>query len=403
MSAIVLIVLVATACGGTPRHLAGAPAPAGGSVGTMAPPARLSGVRMLSVSTGWAWGWRGGRLSLWRTSDGGERWTEVSAPSVTADPSFASITGVADFPTAREGIVAALASNGIGPLLEVFSTVDGGRTWKKVHDAAFAEGGALLSLQMVTPRDGYLLASAGFAMQREQKTLLRTTDGGRTWQVASSDTGYVPWPRPTSSALPEEGDVRTLFRPDGTGFAGTTVELETPSFIGLYRSTNFGATWRRVALALPPGLASQDYTVTQAPVMDGEDGTLIVAVRGKDVATLTYRTSDGGASWTLASRLNAMFLAAGFSSSESGLLFSTDGRAWRTSDGGGTWTEMPLPAALARSLAAGDTIAELDALSPTVAWMVLLHPSTLSAADDVTTLFVTHDGGRAWTSQALGN
>ncbi len=141
----------------------------------MAVPARLLGVRMLSATTGWAWGWRGGNLAVWRTSDGGGRWQEVPAPPVAADPSFASITSVADFPTARDGIVAALASNGTGPLLEVFSTADGGRTWKKVHDAAFAEGGALLSLQMVTPRDGYLLASAGFSIQREQTTVLCTT------------------------------------------------------------------------------------------------------------------------------------------------------------------------------------------------------------------------------------
>ena len=168
----------------------------------MAVPARLLGVRMLSATTGWAWGWRGGNLAVWRTSDGGGRWQEVPAPPVAADPSFASITSVADFPTARDGIVAALASNGTGPLLEVFSTADGGRTWKKVHDAAFAEGGAFLSLQMdasgwVPPRQCRLQHPAG------------TDDGalhdrgGRTWQVVSSDTGYVPWPRPTTSALLE--------------------------------------------------------------------------------------------------------------------------------------------------------------------------------------------------------
>lgn len=98
-----------------------------------------------------------------------------------------------------------------------------------------------------------------------------------------------------------------------------------------------------------------------------------------------------------------MFLASGFSSPESGILFSTDGRAWRTSDGGSTWVEVSLPAALARSIAAGATIPALDALSPTVAWMVLLHPRTQSAGDDVTTLYVTRDGGRTWAAQGLGN
>lgn len=378
------------------------PTPSVGATSTASAPSQPAGVRMLSTSDGWAWGWRDGSLAVWRTSNGGTTWEETTAPPVMVDPSLASEATVADFPTPSTGVIATLAVEAKGPALQVFRTVDGGKTWTKVHDGLLAAGGTLLSLQMVTPADGFLLASAGFAMQREQKTVLRTTDGGSTWQVVSSDTGYVEWPGATPSALPEEGGVQATFGPDGTGFAGTTVELESPSFIGLYRSTDSGATWQQVDVALPTAIAANDYTVTEAPVMAGKRGTLLVICRGRLVETLSYTTNDGGATWTLGATIPAGLLTAGFSSPDSGLLFSPDGKAWSTSDGGRNWTQVPLSTNLSTSIAAGDVVLSVDAVTPTDAWMILTKLSPESAVDNVATLLVTHDGGKTWRTQSLG-
>jgi hypothetical protein len=159
---------------------------------------------------------------VWRSSDGGQTWTDLSA-------ALPPNTGLAGSPLvfdAQTFLMGSSGADGAG----VLRTTDGGATWKLAHK------GGVVGVPLVAKSDGaiyWVLETGG---------VIRSTDQGATWTQVARD----------GSTLPGAGRIVEL--PDGRLAAvGKAVVIISP---------DHGATWSAVGPVLPfapTGLAYSPY------------------------------------------------------------------------------------------------------------------------------------------------
>ncbi len=357
----------------------------GGTVASLATaPAKKGGVTLFAATA----------MGLFASMDGGRGW--VSSGSDTPLPLLTVVV-----PSSR------FAANHLlfaGTQTGCYRSTDAGQIWQQT-----LSGGRVFALAVMPGAEQEESVFVG----TQQDGILRSDDGGRTWEGANP--GLLDL---TILALAFSPDVAR----DHTGFAATTS--------GLYRTRNGGKSWREVAVPLDEP-AVQCLAISPAFVRDG----LVFAGTERDGL---WRSDDGGTNWEAVPGLPEGGIGAiAFSAldAETRLIaVATDGGVAFSRDGGTTWrlTGQTLPpvldlafvpdgdgetlvAALYRDGAARLAITEQDGqwippttglratflttlvVSPTFARDRTLFVSGLEAG-----LRVSRDGGHTWADAGAG-
>jgi len=236
-------------------------------------------IKMVSATTGWAAGAR-------RTTDGGATWTSVSPPQVKNSTSgygeyFLDVTHA--WVAEAVGSASACADHFV-----VFSTGDGGATWKQGStiavqlDAHFTlPGNWTMWLDFVDKDHGWLTAQATGGLQGfAPGPLYRTLNGGRTWtmvatKAAFSDGGCRPIGQP-------------VFASPSTGWLSVQCEANPPWSMNYLVTHNGGVTWTKQTL-----MPSLCCSPPSPRFFDAGNGWLI-----EPNTPLLMMTSDGGVTWT---------------------------------------------------------------------------------------------------------
>ena len=186
--------------------------------------------------------------SVFRSLDGGVTWTETGTPD-------APVVGVlAVDPTDAERVLAG------GALDLIVLTTDGGASWSRIDLGRDRSAVVAFAFDPVAAATVYAATGAAY---------LRSLDGGASWTKVL-ETRRVPQ------------DLEAHPFDSGTLFAATHRGVET--------STDGGQTWSRLGGQGGPRLAT-------AVAVDRQDPRRIFA-GGRHNEGL-WRTSDGGATWTL--------------------------------------------------------------------------------------------------------
>ena len=268
----------------------------------------------------------------------------------------------------------------------ILKTKDSGKTW--ISDKAAMD---LFAVRFTDERNGWAVGGKiGYLKNRQ--IIIRTTDGGDTWQVERKKLGPVLY------GLSVEGPQDLM----ACGDKGT-----------LLRSTDGGGQWT--------SLKSSTKHVLSALARSGEIG-MAVGSYGTIVAA-----SDGGKTWTLPSPEKERSLETiSFANAELGMAAgreeSTSWLLW-TQDGGRTWTRPKsnparyfwgscfVNARMAFVLGSEGTVYRSSDAG--VTWDqaktgVDLYLSKLAFADERTGIAVgysaivaTEDGGKTWTRRAI--
>jgi photosystem II stability/assembly factor-like uncharacterized protein len=267
---------------------------------------------------------------LERTSDGGTVWHPVPLPlaSATVDQ--------IDFISREVGWVEESRPSNLSPLGHpaLYYTADGGQTW--THEALPAPSFGLFTdtVDLATPRTGWLLAGSQPAAGTQEKTLYYTTDAGQSWTAIA---------RSGSHTLPAMGYNAALT------FATSRVGYLALARGPLMRTIDGGYHWAPVAASpLQPEAGSP---MTGLSFLNATTG---YAMDGSRI----WETTDGGVRWTpLGPRLqpigavsfgsSAQGLAVGFAGNFTGLL--------RTQDGGRVWAPVGNPATIWQTVHMVDT------------------------------------------------
>jgi photosystem II stability/assembly factor-like uncharacterized protein len=335
-------------------------------------------------------GWLIAGGDIFHTSDGGATLTVQARHNVT----FNDIT----FADATHGWAVGRPADPNRGTLIIYRTTNGGTTWVR---APLHLIGELTAVSFANRNVGWAVSSTGH--------VLHTTDGGAHWTRQSVQRAARPW---WSFYDVQALSVRQAW------IGGQRDAAKDPSPEGLLRTTNGGATWKRVKAGLGGTVHRVFFSSPSNGWILGEEGAVMHTSDGgahwrrqpsltsdgslQDLAFAdsrngwavsrtwmpssgtVYRTTDGGAHW-VSQRKTSNDLAWVQALTRSKVVVGgAGGFLSRTADGGTTWrSRMRVAAGLAGDLRA------LQFIYATTGW----------AAGTSGEIIKTTDGGRSWTAQ----
>jgi photosystem II stability/assembly factor-like uncharacterized protein len=212
----------------------------------------------------------GERSRIYKTTDGGGHWR---LQFTNRDPK--AFFDALAFWDADRGVA---VSDSVDGRFVIIRTTDGGASWKEipteklppalVGEGAFAASGTCIGVE---GRNNVWIATTA-------ARVLRSTDGGDTWQVATT---------PIPSGQPSAGIFSIAFKDSKNGvIVGGDYKKEGEARDNVATTSDGGRTWKLVKGPLPGGFRS---AVAYAP---GASTLVAVGPSGADYSL------DGGASWS---------------------------------------------------------------------------------------------------------
>jgi len=246
--------------------------------------------------------------TLYRSSDGGNIWSEVPALDGTS---------VFDIEFAPDGTAY------LGTQESVRKSTDGGLSWATL-DLGIGSNDQVFDVALDPADSSTLWAGIGDALAQQPVNVMRSTDGGATW---ANRTPPLAAPISARAIAVDPSDSNTVIAVFGGDFVGGEVWVTTDGgdswmdrsaslpgnplnavvydgtrllvgggllfgsqFVGLYASPDLGVTWTPLHDSTWPLLVVEDIAVDF-----NDSATIFVAIDGGGV----NRTTDGGATWQI--------------------------------------------------------------------------------------------------------
>src|SRR5437868_6666948 len=188
---------------------------------------------------------------LWKTTDGGMKWTAVTDGQINS-----SSVGAVAVAESRPDIVfigmgETCIRGNIMPGDGVYKSTDAGKTWKNI---GFRDADAISKIRIhpTNPNIVFVASFGKYSVPSAERGVYKSTDGGATWK-------------------------KVLYRDDKTGAIDISIDRNNPNVMyaamweafrkeytmssggpgsGLFKSTDGGETWTEItrAMGLPSGL-----------------------------------------------------------------------------------------------------------------------------------------------------
>lgn len=274
---------------------------------------------------------------VWKTENAGNTWDNISdgffGGSIGAIAVACSDPNVIYVGTGESPIRGVATSHGVG----VYRSTDGGASWQHIG----LDDSRHISAIRVHPTDArrVFVAAQGSAWgPSEARGVYRSADGGESWEktlFVDDSTGAVDLsmdatnPRVLFAAMWDHRRTPWQVRSGGPGS-------------GLYKSTDSGATWEKLAGGLPEVMGKSGIAVSPAnpsrvwAVIEAGDGGL-------------YRSDDGGESWKRVNGHRSLWARAWYymhvfaDPSDEDNVFVLNAPFLRSIDGGATFASVPTP------------------------------------------------------------
>jgi len=282
--------------------------------------ARLRGVSAVSDRVAWASGSGG---TIVRTTDGGASWQSLTIPD-------AGTLDFRDIDAINEN-VAYVLSIGNGESSRIFKTIDGGKTWTlqftntdpKAFFDAMAFSDADHGMAFSDSVDGKLV-------------ILRTENAGQAWTRVPADQ------------LPPAVENEGAFAASGTNVAmvGRDHVWIGTSTSRVLRSTDAGKTWAVASTPIATGSSTGIFSIAFRDAQHGviAGGDYRKEAEAVDNAAIT---TDGGKTWTLVKGLSGFrSVVAHVPGTPSTWIAVGPQGADQSTDDGKTWTPLPGSAGL---------------------------------------------------------
>jgi photosystem II stability/assembly factor-like uncharacterized protein len=325
---------------------------------------------------------------VWKTTDSGRTWIPIFE-----DQDTQSVGAIAVAPSDRRIVYVASGEGLHRPDLSVgdgiYRSADSGKTW--VH-LGLREGEQIPALA-VDPTDANRLFAAVLGHPygpNSERGIFRSEDGGKSWEkILYKDD------RTGGSAVvldPKDPNVvyASLWQEtlgpweDANGIAGTSG--------GLFKSTDGGATWKQLSNGLPADLVQINVAIAASDPerLYAAVATTVESDYATDKGLGVYRSDDAGATWRKITDdpRPAMKIGGGdlpviaVDPKNADVVYSTSIVTVRSTDGGKTWISL-------RGAPGGDDYQNI--------WINPRDPRILLVVSDQGAI-VSVNGGESWSS-----
>lgn len=338
-----------------------------------------------------------GAGNVWKTTNNGITWTPIfEHESAFAIGDIAVAPSNPDVVWVGTGEVQPRHSGPTFAGTGVFKSTNAGDTWTPMGLDDTHHIGKVL-IHPTNPDVVYVAAMGHFRSANEERGVFRTTDGGATWTrslFVSESTGVI-------DLVMDPSDPHTLF----AWAWQLTIDAESGPESGLYKTTDAGATWRKVSGGLPAGpkgRAGLDVAPSNPAVVYAfiDNWTPVSGPGNRRIAGgEVYRSDDNGESWRKVNTDDTYdvfgifgwkFADVRVSPIDENEVYILGNRMFRSADGGRTFTRI------------GETIRRVNATAGET--MHLDHhelvidpanPARLILGNDGG-VFISHDRGATW-------
>lgn len=332
--------------------------------------------------------WAGSQFSghIYLSADEGKTW-EVRDSGIVKGPEWRSVRGITIDPSNPNIVYAGVevgSSNQQWPSFittgEVYKSTDRGLTWQRIW-----QGDNLARYVWVDPRDSNRLYVSTGIFDRTANNynlekgdpggvgVVRSTDGGRTWEALGKDRGLRALYIPSLFMHPENPDILIAAAIDpGSSPDGFRFPAADPTAPGVYVTRNGGDTWEQV--------------------LQGEVQAVEIAISNPDIwyaagENIIWRSDDTGQTW-VQYKLESSEMKAGLpidlqvDPRDPYRIFDNNygGGNFLSENGGQTWVDA----------SQGYTGAEVGSIviAPGAGWVVYAGAQPGG--------FVSRDGGQTW-------
>ena len=276
---------------------------------------------------------------VWKTTDAGETWVNVSdetfgtssVGAIAVAPSDPNVVYVGMGEHAVRGV---MTSHGDG----LYRSTDAGQTWSHMG-LEVTRHIARIRIHPGNPDVVYVAAQGAAYGESEDRGIYRSTDGGASWTK-------ILYVGPTSSAAElamDPTNPRILY-------AAFWDHLRRPWFVrsggegsGIWRSMDSGDTWERIESGLPDLMGKTAVDVS--PVLPNRIWAMIEADPGGGL----YRSDDRGETWELVSedwslRARPWYYNEVFADpQDENTVYVLSAPMMKSIDGGRTFSRVPTP------------------------------------------------------------
>jgi photosystem II stability/assembly factor-like uncharacterized protein len=314
---------------------------------------------------------------VWKTTNAGNTWTPMtdktgimSVGALAVAPSDPNVIYVGTGESCWRGNI----SYGDG----MYKSIDAGKTWARIG----LEDSRHISKVIVHPTnpDIVFVAAMGHAYgTNETRGVFRSADGGKTWQkllFKDNKTGAI-------DLTFDPANPHILFAAlyEAQRYPWTAVSGGPGS--GLYKSSDDGATWKRLeGHGLPTGVLGRIGVS-----VSGADGNRVYAIIEAEKGGI-YRSDDAGDSWQLLNpehrfTQRAWYFHHIFADPKNvDTVYVLNTAVYRSTDGGHTFGYVRSPHGDNHGL-----------------WIDPTHPEWMINSNDGGAT-ISHDNGKTWTTQA---
>jgi photosystem II stability/assembly factor-like uncharacterized protein len=317
---------------------------------------------------------------IWRSTDYGQEWTNISDGKL---PGIAdSIGALAVAPSNPRVIYAGSGESDIRGDFDtgdgVYKSTDAGKTWQYagLRDTHTTSA---LAIHPSDPNIVYASSMGHVFKSNTERGVFKTTDGGKTWKkilFVDDNTGAI-------DVVMDSHDPRVLYASMWQAQRQPWKLTSGGPGSGLYKTTDGGAHWTNISNH--PGFAHGLLGRMGISVSPTNSRSVYAIVQSHDGGV--FRSMDAGATWTRVNsemklRQRAFYYMAIYADPTSAQIAyapQVDG-VFKTTDGGKTWKTITHP---------GDHH---------IIWVNPLHPKILLEGDDGGAI-VSTDGGTTWSSE----